>query len=305
MHQVKMIIFLFITGILLANDAKINGLTFFEYKADAFELSRTYFTYSQNVDEAFSYKFQVDACRENIISAIDTAFNTTSKKSALYIYIKNANLAWKTFGGTLTMGMQGMNMFGTQEKNWGYRFIEKSPMDLYKYSSSADMGISYASSLSMFHYSVMISNGGGYKSPETNNYKKTSVNITFGSAKLGNDNCYNAGLVYSHEPTAIDPTTVTGGFGAYQINGLRVGAEFESESNGNEKTTLMVFYGKYTLGTLDIFGRFDGYEKDQGIWAGFVYHPHKSLSIAPTMRYSKPDGDDDTTVYTVNFQFSI
>ena len=40
----------------------------------------------------------------------------------------------------LSMGMIGLNMFNVQEKTWGHRFVEKSALDLAKWSSSADLG---------------------------------------------------------------------------------------------------------------------------------------------------------------------
>ena len=76
-----------------------------------------------------SYKFQTD---------IDY------KTSPINLYIKNAKVDWNYGKGKLTLGLQGMNMFNVTEKTWGFRFLEKSPMDKYEFSSSADMGIGYS-----------------------------------------------------------------------------------------------------------------------------------------------------------------
>ena len=48
-----------------------------------------------------------------------------------------------------------MNVFNVAEKNWGFRFLEKSPMDYHKFSSSADLGIGYSGKLRLINYNLM------------------------------------------------------------------------------------------------------------------------------------------------------
>jgi len=197
-------------------------------------------------------------------------------------------------------------MFGVQEKNWGYRFIQKSPMDLYGYSSSADLGIGYSNTSGPLYSSILVTNGAGYKKPESDEYKKVSLNVVYGDMKLGKSNGYNAGIALSFEPTDTDPTQVLGVFGGVQFNVLRVGGEFTKKDDGTNSTTLTSLYGNFTVGSsLALIGRLDVYEKDQFIIAGVNYMPESALSIAPTIRYSANEGSDATKMVIVNFQFKI
>ena len=313
MNQVRtFIISLLLLNIITAENGKISGLTFFEYSMDksnsAFELNRAYFTYQKNLSENISYKFQIDAGREEIPTTIDsTTFEVDgTQKSRLYNYIKNAKLNWKTSIGTFTFGMQGMNMFGIQEKNWGYRFIEKTAMDKYKFSSSADLGIGYANKFGPLTSSVLITNGSGYKKPESNEYKKVSMNVVAGNKKLSKSNGYNAGAVFSYEPTDNDPTIVFGFFGATQLNTFRLSGEYNVMDDGHESISLISFYGNVAIGsTFELLGRLDTSNGEKSYIAGVHVKPEFGLSIAPTIRYTTVEGSESSTIFIVNFQFKI
>ena len=72
----------------------------------------------------------------------------------------------------ISMGMIGMNMFNVQEKTWGYRFLRKSAMDAFKFSASADLGMSISKDFGFLSTSLMISNGEGYKSSSVDDNNK-------------------------------------------------------------------------------------------------------------------------------------
>ena len=169
---------------------------------------------------------------------------------AYYMYIKNAKVDWKTDFGTLTLGMQGMNVFNVAEKTWGHRFLEKSPMDFHKFSSSADMGVGYSGQFSIIYYSLMITNGSGYKNLENNKYKKISTQLVFGEKKLVKTDGYNAGLVYTIEPYSdTGKISVIRLFGGYAGNGLRVGGEFDMNIDSGDEVTeqIIATYASYKI----------------------------------------------------------
>ena len=155
--------------ITIHGQGQFSGVTYFDYTYDltqnavnnaGFSLKRVYFTYEQALSEDISYKFQTDIDYNN------SPFN---------IYLKNAKIDWKLPGasfGKLTLGMQGMNIFNVTEKTWGFRFLQKSAMDKYGFSSSADIGIGYSVNLAgnNLNYSFMYTNGSGYKNPENDHY---------------------------------------------------------------------------------------------------------------------------------------
>ncbi len=300
---------------LLAGDMKINGDTHFNYSFEdadnnAFQLSRAYFTFTNKVSDNISYKFQTD-----VGSVGATAYT---------VYLKNANLAWSSDFGKFVFGLQGMNMFGIQEGNWGYRFIEKSAMDMNKYSSSADLGISWEKSLGALTPSVQISNGTGYKKAEDDQYKKLSLRLLYGESKLKKG--VNAGVIMSFEsedyPDASagpqkGSTQVLGGFGGFASGPLRFGGEFallNSSLDTDKSANLLSVYGNYKIGdNLSGFGRFDLVDPDSDTDAdgfnylilGVNYQIEKALNIAPTLKMKMPEIGDTEIVYQVNFRFNI
>ncbi len=300
---------------LLAGDMKINGDTHFNYSFEdadnnAFQVSRAYFTITNKVSDNISYKFQTD-----VGSGGATAYT---------VYLKNANMALKSDFGKFVFGLQGMNMFGIQEGNWGYRFIEKSAMDQYKYSSSADLGISWEKSMGVLTPSVQVSNGTGYKKAEDDKYKKLSMRLLYGEAKLKKG--VNAGAVISLESddyvdtnaeTQKGSTQVLGAFGGFAAGPLKVGGEFamlNSSMDTDKSANLLSVYGNYKIGdNLSGFGRFDLVDPDSGTDAdgfnylilGVNYQIEKVLNIAPTLKMKIPETGDAETVFQVNFRFNI
>ena len=160
------IILLIAFSSLVAQDIK--GKVFFDYtdnsgdgsKVDEFALKRVYLTFSKSISDELSVTIQTD---------VDT--NSSPKN----IYLKNAKVDWKTLDGNIVIGLQGMNMFKIQERNWGKRYLDKTIMDRFKYSSAADMGIGYYHSKDKFHGSLLITNGAGYKKSENDSHKKLSL----------------------------------------------------------------------------------------------------------------------------------
>ncbi len=185
---------------LSADNGKLGSKVYFEYNyqttegvpdKNEFDVRRAYLTYKRSLNNAFNFKFTADVGR----------FKDDSVTTALYAYLKNALISWKTEYGQLTFGLQGLNIFSMQEKNWGYRFIEKSAMDKNKFSGSADLGIGYANQFTQNAYvSFLVTNGSGYKKPETDVYKKYSALFLYGSQKLNTGNAFNLGAVISFEP---------------------------------------------------------------------------------------------------------
>jgi len=184
-----------------------------------------------------------------------------------------------------------MNVFGVQEKNWGYRDLEKSPMDLHKFSSSADMGIGFYSSLNEnIHYSFLYTNGEGYKNTESNEYKKFSGQLYFGEKKLSGNDGYNAGAIFTIEPTDDETETVFGVFGGYSGNSLRFGAEFDRYTDAAETVAqIIAFYGNYRINNkLQAYAYFDLYDSDVDddadatsyTIAGVKYNVEKGLAIS-------------------------
>ena len=297
---------------LIAQDIK--GKVFFDYtdsgdssKVDEFALKRVYLTFSKSISDELSVTIQTD---------VDT--NSSPKN----IYLKNAKVDWKTLDGNIVIGLQGMNMFKVQEGNWGKRYLDKTIMDRFKYSSAADMGIGYYHSKDKFHGSLLITNGAGYKKSENDSHKKLSLQFIYGNTNLSKSDGFNVGVVLSHEPYDRDGEVgipeepigehtkkVFGLFGGYAKNNLRVGVEWNQLEDsglldGNYDNNLTSVYCTYVLNpkqTLVVKHDMVSGNKDANYAVvAMEFAPTKGLVIAPNVR-----SNDGTTMLGVNFQFQF
>ena len=316
MKKIVMLMF-FLFSYLLAQGS-ISGVGFYNYSHDltkdsanddGFTLNRVYFTYKNNVSDDLSVKFQTDV-------------GEVGDDERLTAYLKKAQVDWKSPIGKLTFGMQGMNMFNITEKTWGFRFIEKSPMDKHKFSSSADMGVGYSGKVNDISYSILMTNGSGYKKQENDKFKKISFHGVYGQPKLVKADGYNVGLAYSMEPyeDANEESfnkTVMSFFGGFAGSGLRFGGEFDmhSDSDGDITKQIMAFYASYKLmDSIEGLVYFDMFDPDIDtkkdgetyIIAGLNFYPTKGLTITPNIRMTSfEDGSDSQKMFKMNFQFKF
>ena len=300
---------LIIFSSLIAQD--INGKVVFAYtdkeEAESFALKRAYLTFSKVISEELSVTIQTD---------VDPA------SSPQDIYLKNAKADWKTLNGTVVIGLQGMNMFKIQEMNWGKRYLDKTVMDRFQYSSSADMGIGYYHSKDKLHGSILMTNGTGFKKSEDDSHKKLSLQLIYGNSKLSKSDGFNVGAVFSHEPyeregevgipeqpTGEHTKKVFGFFGGYAKNNLRIGAEWNQLEDsglldGNYNDNLSSFYINYAFNSKNTLvmkhDMVSGNKDANYTLVAVEFAPTKGLNIAPNVR---SDGDSNTL--GVNFQFAF
>ncbi len=311
------ILFLLIVN-LFAQDI-FRAKVYFDYKYDInssptneFEIKRAYLTYRNKFSDNLFYKFTSDVDRYG-------------EDDRLSLYVKNALVKWKTGFGELVFGMQGMNVFKIQEYNWGYRFIEKSAMNLHNFSSSADLGFGYYNTFTTkLHVSALITNGSGYKNSENDDYKKLSFQVFYGDSEIKKDGNFNVGGILSLESFDYESTTdtttkkktVVGGFVVYRLSGFKIGAEYDMFKTGGIDVTKNIIsaYANYAIGKeFDLFTRIDIYDPNTTndndsntyIIVGFNYNPTKILYIAPNIKYSKSQTGDTLTIYQINLQFKV
>ena len=298
--------------------AEISGVGFYNYSMDltegvegaskgSFAFDRVYFTYKNSISDDLAFKFQTDV-------------GEVGSEERLTVYLKKAQVDWQSPVGKITLGMQGMNMFNVTEKNWGFRFIEKSPMDLHKFSASADMGVGVSGNFNDISYSLLSTNGAGYKKEENDAFKKTSIQLVYGEKKLVKNDGFNIGTSLSFESYYDEGDymeSVMAAFGGYAGNGFRIGAEFDTKTDSKTELSeqIIAFYGSYKF-TDDFEGLMyiDMYDLDTDvdknsetyIIAGLNYYPTKGLTIAPNVRMiSFEDGSDSETMFKMNFQFKF
>jgi len=301
---------------MIFSKGEISGVSYFDYTYDftedaindeGFSLTRVYLAYKNDISDDVSFKFQSDIDYNN---------------SPVNLYLKKAQLDWKSPVGKIMLGMQGMNMFDVTEKTWGFRFIEKSPMDKHKFSSSADMGIGYSGKFDNLSYNALVTNGSGYKKQENDAYKKMSFQLVYGEKKLVKKDGFNIGTSVSIEPyTGSDNSEenkiVMSFFGGYAGNGLRLGGEFDMHTDSFENQTeqIAAFYASYkVMDNLEGLLYVDMYDpnidvtKDSETYliTGINYYPTKGLIITPNIRMTSfEDGSDSETMFKMNFRFKF
>ena len=283
----------------------LGGYAIFDYSNasgnDGFDLKRAYLSYSSDVSEELFFKMRFDVGRH----ADDRL--TTFLKSA-YIDYKCEN------GDKLSLGLIGTNSYGVQEKNWGYRFIEKSVVDKYGMTNTADFGIGYSKTFGNVKTSMQLLNGEGFKSGDSDGKQSLYLSVLYGESRLDKNDGMNLGLVINNNPQADGTdSNLVGFFGGWASNGLRLGLEhnqFEVDPidlDGNsEIEEATSFYVNYDINEdWDVFVRHDlnDLNVDDDVDAadltivGGVWNVTKGLMVAPNVYL------DDANTYRLTFMF--
>ncbi len=307
---------------------KVVGKTFFDFTSTedkkGFNFKRQYFGYSLKASENLSFKLLLDVGNTNVGTVEyeddNGLFIEKPEDKRLTAFLKKAQLDYTCDWGKTSVGLIGMNTYHIQEKNWGYRFIEKSAIDLNKFSSTADLGVAFSTSIiNNLNTTIQFVNGEGYKKPQGDEHFKSVFNITYGESKLNKNDGYNIGLVYSSESTDNDPVTMMSVFGGYAGMGLRVGVEYDLMNNPFktfDETSVISTSLNYGLNdNIDLFARYDmvddnDTENENGenlLVTGVVFNCGSGLSVAPNMRMVSHEDSNEklTTVYRVNVQFKL
>ena len=316
----KLLMVLSIIGFIFA-EGKISGVTYFDFSAtdtkSAFNFQRQYFGYGGEVSDQVSYKILFDVGRTNVGAAViekDTSYK--SEDTRLVVFLKKAQINYKSSFGRFNFGLIGMNTYNIQEKNWGYRFIEKSAIDKNKFSSTADIGVGFSKSIiDNLNLSLQIVNGEGFKKPQGDKYHKIAFNATYGEGNLNKNDGYNAGLVYTTESTDTDPTTMASVFGGFAGMGLRLGGEYDMLTKGSVESNIISVSANYTVrDNIDIFARYDMVDDNDDtnkngenyLVTGIVLTCDGGISVAPNVRMTTfEDETEALTEYKVNFQFKF
>jgi hypothetical protein len=112
---------------------------------------RLYFEFDQKLSEKFSVRVRFEA---------DSA---AYAESTMVPFVKDLFLKTKLGGDNeLMIGMFGPPTFEGIEKIWGYRYLEKTVLDLFKLASSRDIGIALSGGKNFF-YTIMYGNFGSNK----------------------------------------------------------------------------------------------------------------------------------------------
>ena len=176
-------ILLLCTARFLEAEEKISGLMYGDYyyvfknhdtaseNSNGFWFRRIYFTYDNALSDRIAMRFRLQ-----MNSPGD--FKTSS---AMIPSVKDAYLSFKIHKHTLLLGLIGTPMYDNLEIFWGYRPMEKTPIDLFNFGSSRDLGIGLKGALDQgktLTYAIVFGNGSSNKS-ETNRGKAVYGSLNF------------------------------------------------------------------------------------------------------------------------------
>jgi hypothetical protein len=263
-----------------------------------FWFRRIYLTYNNKLSDSVKMRLRLEMnSTSNIFSS-----------STIVPFVKDAYISFKLGENTsLVAGIQGPPSFGNEEDIWGYRSLEKTPLDLYKWTSSRDFGISVKGGKGVL-YHLMFGQGSSNKS-EVNNGKKI-----FGSIGYEGGGLFVEGVVQYERAKTTDDDFIFKAFGAYTGDWGRVGLMYANRSYtpaGGDSRPYNIFsvFAVIKAGKkVDVIGRYDmnfgdGYkEKFDGhkisyvpfaknhefsfIIAALSYQVHKNVWIIPNMKFA-------------------
>lgn len=277
--------------------------------ASAFELDRAYIGYDAQLSKQFSGKINIDIGNPGNGSAFE-----------MTAYIKNAYLSYTNASFSASFGLIPTIQFDQQEKTWGYRYIEKSFQDAYKFGSSADLGFSANYKFTNWlDASLIIINGEGYKKLQSDSIFKAGLGITVKPIP-------NLMLFGYYDAMGSENTQNTlATFISYRFDKGSFGAEFNQQNNtGNISNRTLSGFSVYATAVPSkktrVFARFDqltsntlplgtanwNHSKDGSLaMAGIEYEPVKGVKISPNYRLWIPADQDKKSTHFIYLNFEI
>ena len=274
-----------------------------------FELDRSYLGYQYDLGKGLQVKAVMDVGQSDDVNDYHRI-----------AYIKNAQITWKTSNWTLNGGLISTTQFNMQEKFWGYRYIMKSFQDLYKFGSSADLGISAAYKFSdWLSADAIVVNGEGYKKIQKNDGLMYGLGATLTPVKGLSMRVYyglNEGADNNKENKQNLATFI-----GYKGDSFSIGAEYNLYKNdGNVKGNDMSGFSIYGTTNLSkntsIYARYDNLSskdnwneaKEESAWmAGVQFKIGKYVKLAPNFRMNMPkmDGAEDQYMAYISCYFGL
>ncbi|MEN8376762.1 MAG: hypothetical protein ABFS34_15145 [Gemmatimonadota bacterium] len=166
-----------------AQETTVGGLFFGDYyyvaghhdadlqDANGFWARRMYLTVNTRFNPAWDARVRLEA-------ATPGDFTTSGTMDP---FLKDLYVRWRRGNHRIVVGLSSSPTWNFIEGQWGYRGVEKTPLDLFKMGSSRDFGIAFQGSIDesrKVRYHVMLGNGASTKA-ETNKGKKIMGALQF------------------------------------------------------------------------------------------------------------------------------
>lgn len=280
---------------------------------DAMELKRTYLGYQSHLSEHYSMKVIMDVG------------NSSGKYSA---YLKTAELKYKKNNWTLNLGLIGTKQFKVQEKFWGYRYLQKSYQDQYKYNSSADLGLAVSYKVNkMLYVDAIVQNGEGYKHVDPTGTYRGGLGATLKIKPITFRLYYDVSA-----KTAVSRQNISTFLGYQFKDKFRIGGEYSYQMNNAFVEDHNMFgysvYGTYIINKkFEVFARYDNSMSNElegetprlepQAWnanrdeqlaiVGLQFKPMSKVKISANYRYAQSAVEDMDAVnwFFLNLEFKL
>ncbi len=305
------------------DNGKLSGYMFGDYyyvaanhnknieDTNGFWMRRIYLTYDKGLSDGFSMRFRMEM----------SSSGDFSTKGKMTPFVKDAYLKWKNERHSIYLGQSSTPTWDLIEHFWGYRSVEKTPLDLQKFGSSRDFGIAFKGALDSgkkVGYHVMFANGSG-TGTENNKGKKILASI---NAKTDAGFIVEGYFDFEERPGETNRYTLQG-FAGYDNKSFRLGAMYAHQGRqvaGADNMTLDIgsIFGAAKLseklwgyarvdkmfdpnssGPGISYIPFDGTAKSTLLIGGLDYRPAKNIHLMPNVEavvYSNDGANPDNDV---------
>lgn len=219
---------------------------------NGFWIRRIYFTYDHQLTQHFSARLRLDMSSPG-------DFISNSKLSPT---VKDAWLKWSNEDHAVTAGIASTPTWALVEDIWGYRSVEKSPLDLFDFGSSRDLGISVKGNLDTadrLTYHFMFANGNSNRA-ELDKGKKFMLSLGYYVTKHFVIQGY---ADWDDRPGNTDRYTLQG-FAGYKSQSFNVGALYAYQFRKNSSAfqdfhldVVSLFANGAVTESVNVFARLD------------------------------------------------
>jgi hypothetical protein len=209
-----------------------------------FWFRRLYFTYDHKFTDSWKARVRFEAASKSF------------EKADIVPFVKDLYIQYSKEGHSLLIGISGPPTFAEIEEIWGYRAVEKTPLDLYKMRSSRDTGFALIGDIAdkKVHYHFMVANGEG-KSSEYNKDKTVYAAIGFRPIK---DFYFEFYGDYAAAPVGKHDSYTMQGFLGYQAEAFTFGAHYSYQ---NYSLDLNGLTDEYEVSLVSAFANFKMHDR--------------------------------------------
>lgn len=275
----------------------------------AFEVNRGFLGYDYSFSKQISARIIYDATAQTVNGTV-----------LMQGYLRNAYIQYDNGSIQLRGGLVSSEHLAILDKQWNYRYIARSLIDISGMVYSADLGVSARIKLSeMAALDFSITNGRGYKDLAAD----STFRYSFGATILPVKNLTLRGY-FDLMPEGGATQWTTGLMCAYSGAKFSLGAEFDMQKNHaydkEQDYSGAAIFGSYIINEkLGLFGRFYEFSSvvpdgettgwnstndNKTFVAGLDYSPVKGVRLSPNITYIDPDaaGAASKTIAGINIE---